>query len=273
MEGVGGQTGLRHRVAPAVGRTDLPGANIGPGSRGLRHKEFDTQLERVVAQAVVEQARADDPTMRGARRHDLELSLDPLANLFAHEVTVHGRHRAVFESFLQLSFDLRFNRRVVDRRLERAARDQHLVAQLLLRFRRQLPGAPLHQEIHGGAGDRQQQKVHEHDAGPFAQPDFPARDRFHGHHLHLALLDIARQGAARQPERRESKQRGDGAKRVGQQNLREALCRAVVFDDHRQPDDRAEQQHRQNLHEPITERGFQSQLGHGEQALHEKIRT
>ena len=204
------------------------------------------------------------------RRHDLELGLDLFANLLAHKIAVHRRDLAVLEPFLQLPLDFLLKGGLVHHRwFERAARHQHFAAQAGLRFGRQLAGAPLHQEIDGRAGNSQQEQVQHHDAGPFSQPDFPARNRFHGHHLHLAFLDVARQRTASQPERREAQQRDDGAEGVGQQNLREPARCAVVLDDERQPNHRAQQQYRQYLHQPVTERGFQGQPGDGKEGLHQ----
>ena len=128
----------------------------------------------------------------------------------------------------------------------------------------------MHQDINGHTRHRQKQQIQEHDAGPFTGPDFPARDRFHRHHLHLAFLDVARQRAASEPQRGEPQQRGDGAERVGEQNLRESLRRAVVLDDRREPNDRAEQQDDQYLHQPVAEGGFEREFGDGQQALHDE---
>ena len=69
---------------------------------------------------------------------------------------------------------------------------------------------------------------------PFAEPDLPARDRLHRHHLHLVLLDVSRQCSARQPERGKAQQRRNDAERVGQQDLRETARGTIVLDDQRQ---------------------------------------
>jgi hypothetical protein len=127
----------------------------------------------------------------------------------------------------------------------------------------------LQQRKHRPARDRQQRRVQRHQPDPFAQPDLPARHRLHRHHLHLALLDVPRQRPARQPQRRQPEQTGDGAQRVREENLREPARRAVVLDQQRQPDHRRQQQHGDDDEQPEPEGGPPRQPGDGKQALHE----
>ncbi len=93
----------------------------------------------------------------------------------------------------------------------------------------------------------------------------PSGDRFYGDDLHLAVLDIAGQGAARKPQRGEPQQSADSRQRVGEQDLSKAARGAVVFDEQRQANDSTEQQYGDYEKKPETESGFPGQQGDGEQ--------
>jgi hypothetical protein len=66
----------------------------------------------------------------------------------------------------------------------------------------------------------------------------------------LAFLDVASQGAARQPKRGEPEQSRYEAQGVGKENLGKSAGGAIIFDDQGQEHNHAEQNHGQKQHQP-----------------------
>src|SRR5665213_872619 len=266
-----------HRLQPRhVWRSwiaDLPQRGERARRALLRRIELHAQLERLAVEIFFGGAQVNLPGAPVARRHQLQLRLHLLADLpfdlVFFRVRQIGHFRALLQALLQNLFRVRFNFRRVGRRLRRAARHQNLLAQNFLLRRRQLGRAPLQEAINTATGNRQQHRVQRHDAQPFADPDLPARNRFRSDDLNLAFLDVARQRAARKPQRRKSEQRRDRAQRVGQNDLREPARRAVVLDDQRQADDRQNQKRRDDEEQFEPQRGLPRQPGDGENSLHQ----
>ena len=243
---------IRRQAHRAVGAPEfgffrhphLPKCVKSSGGTFIGRVKFYAQLQRFAVQVIPGKAEVDHPIALVAGRHQLIIRLHPFADLAAHFRHIHFFHRAGFQAALQNPVRFQVDILFIASLLGGAAGDENFLAQLLLFRGRQFSCAPLQQAENAGAGKRQQYGIQSDDPQPFTEPDLPAGHRFGGDHLNLAFLDVPRQRSAREPERRKSQQAGDGAQGVGQNDLGEALRRAVILDHERQPDHRQHQQGR-----------------------------
>ena len=112
-----------------------------------------------------------------------------------------------------------------------AAGDEDFFAEDFLLSGGQVSGTPLEEGEHAAARDGEESGIKGKNTEPFAKPDLPAGNGFDGKNLHLAFLDVASEGAAREPESGEAQQGGDGAEGVSEENLGKAASGAVIFDE------------------------------------------
>ncbi|MFO1487014.1 MAG: hypothetical protein U1F65_00915 [Verrucomicrobiota bacterium] len=246
----------------------LPQRGEGAGGAFLRGIELHPDPERLVAEKFRNQPEVNLPLALITRRHHLIGRLHLLDNLPADFREVGAADRVLLETFPQHFVGVALNVLVRVFFPHRTAGDEHFAPENQLLRRRQFCGAPLEQDVNAQSGQAQQGGVERQDAEPFAQPDLPAGDGFHRHHLHLTFLDVAGQRAAGQPQRGQSQQRRDGGQRVGQENLGEPARRAVILDQHRQRHHRREQQHGHDQKEPEAKGRFPGQSDDGKELLH-----
>src|SRR5690242_17601377 len=130
-------------------------------------------------------------------------------------------------------------------------------------------GTPKKQRVNAATRKREHRSVKRHDAEPFAEPDLPSGNRFRSDDLDLTLLDVTRERATREPQCGKAKETGNRGQSVGDQNLRETLRSAVVFNHYRQGDDSAKQENGDDNEETKAKRRFPGQSHHGSDSLAE----
>src|SRR6266481_1043641 len=87
-----------------LGHANAPDASECSGRAAVGGVEFDSNLQRFIAQIILRSAEFDFPEVHVAGRHNLELGFDLFANLFAHIFEVcRGSGFLASRSFSNLS--------------------------------------------------------------------------------------------------------------------------------------------------------------------------